>query len=92
MGNVTKPGVQGRQWTATDGEGLAPREQEKLLVHHAQEGNVSAYEELVRVHQRRLLAVIGGILRGSQDVEDVAQQALAMASMEARGRPRNCGT
>ena len=84
MGNVTKPGVQGGEWIAGDGETLTPREREKLLVHNAQQGSISAYEELVRVHQRRLLAVIGGILRGNQDVEDVAQQALAKAYFSIR--------
>jgi RNA polymerase sigma-70 factor, ECF subfamily len=50
-----------------------------LLVRRAQAGDASAYEELVRIHQHRVLAVVGGILRGSEDVEDVAQQALAKA-------------
>ena len=45
---------------------------------------MSAYEELVRIHQHRVLAVIGGILRGSEDVEDVAQQALAKAYFSIR--------
>ncbi|MGH9791640.1 MAG: RNA polymerase sigma factor, partial [Candidatus Acidiferrales bacterium] len=44
------------------------------LVRAAQAGDVSAYEGLVRRHQPRVFAVIGGILRRSEDVEDVAQQ------------------
>ena len=85
MANVTKPGVEGREWAVNDGETLTPKEKEKLLVHNAQEGDVTSYEELVRTHQHRLLAVIGGILRGSLDVEDVAQQALAKAYFSIRG-------
>lgn len=54
-------------------------EKQKELVRRAQRGDQSAYEELVRLHQHRVLAVVGGILRGSEDVEDVAQQALAKA-------------
>jgi RNA polymerase sigma-70 factor (ECF subfamily) len=64
---------------------LSPAEQEKMLVRRAQEGDSSAYEELVRTHQRRVLGVVGGILRGSEDVEDVAQQALAKAYFSIRG-------
>lgn len=57
----------------------ASAEKQKELVRRAQKGEVGAYEELVRIHQHRVLAVVGGILRGSEDVEDVAQQALAKA-------------
>jgi len=52
---------------------------ERELVKRAQAGDQSAYEELVRIHQPRLLAVIGGIMRRGEDVEDVAQQALLKA-------------
>ena len=54
-------------------------EEERRLVREAQRGNKSAYEELVRIHQPRLLAVVGGILRRNHDVEDVAQQVLVKA-------------
>lgn len=54
-------------------------EAERELVRRAQSGDQFAYEELVRIHQPRLLAVIGGILRRGEDVEDVAQQALLKA-------------
>lgn len=54
-------------------------EAERRLVRRAQAGDQSAYEDLVRIHQPRLLAVIGGILRRGEDVEDVAQQALLKA-------------
>ena len=33
-----------------------------------------AFEELIRRHQHRVLALVGGILRRREDVEDVAQQ------------------
>jgi RNA polymerase sigma-70 factor, ECF subfamily len=54
-------------------------EAERDLVRRAQAGDQFAYEELVRIHQPRLLAVIGGIMRRGEDVEDVAQQALLKA-------------
>jgi RNA polymerase sigma-70 factor (ECF subfamily) len=79
MANVTNPGVNQREGAAGAVEAPTPAEKERLLVRRAQAGDVSAYEDLVRTHQRRVLAVVGGILRGSQDVEDVAQQALAKA-------------
>src|SRR6202790_3938359 len=78
MANVTNSGIsQGARVAAV--EPMSPAEKEKLLVRRAQNGDVSAYEDLVRTHQHRVLAVVGGILRGSEDIEDVAQQALAKA-------------
>jgi len=53
-------------------------------VRRAQAGDQSAYEELVRIHQHRILAVIGGILRNSEDVEDIAQQALVKAYLSLK--------
>jgi DNA-directed RNA polymerase specialized sigma24 family protein len=84
MANVTKPGIDRGAGTGTADDALTPAEKEKLLVRRAQGGDVGAYEDLLRTHQRRLLAVIGGILRGSEDVEDVAQQALAKAYFSIR--------
>ena len=52
---------------------------EQQLVRRAQAGDVSAYEELLRTHQQRVFAVVGGILRRREDVEDVAQQVFIKA-------------
>jgi RNA polymerase sigma-70 factor, ECF subfamily len=79
MANVTKSDPSRATQAGTVKEPLTPAEEEKLIVRRAQAGDVSAYEELVRIHQHRVLAVVGGILRGSGDVEDVAQQSLAKA-------------
>src|SRR5258706_14936182 len=84
MANVTHSGTSQGAGAAAAGESMTPAEKEKLLVRRAQNGDVSAYEELVRLHQHRVLAVVGGILRGSEDVEDVAQQALAKAYFSIR--------
>src|ERR1700730_6699444 len=84
MANVTNSGTSQGAQTAAAGEPMTPAEKEKLLVRRAQNGDVSAYEDLVRTHQHRVLAVVGGILRGSEDVEDVAQQALAKAYFSIR--------
>jgi RNA polymerase sigma-70 factor, ECF subfamily len=59
-------------------------EAERRLVREAQSGDKAAYEELVRIHQPRLLAVVGGILRRNHDVEDVAQQVLVKAYLSLK--------
>src|ERR1700730_2817059 len=84
MANVTNSGISKGEPPAGAADALTPAEKEKLLVRQAQGGDAGAYEELVRTHQHRVLAVVGGILRGSEDVEDVAQQALAKAYFSIR--------
>lgn len=49
-------------------------DEERELVRQAQNGTESAFEELVRRHQQRVFALVSGILRRQEDVEDVAQQ------------------
>ncbi len=84
MANVTNSEALRGAEAAGEKDSLTPAERQKALVRRAQDGDVSAYEELVRIHQHRVLAVVGGILRGSEDVEDVAQQALAKAYFSIR--------
>ena len=52
---------------------------ERELVGRAQQGDAGAYEVLVRRHQQRIFAVVGGILRRSEDIEDIAQQVFLKA-------------
>jgi RNA polymerase sigma-70 factor (ECF subfamily) len=54
-------------------------EEERELVRQAQKGAEPAFEELVRRHQQRVLALVGGILRRREDAEDVAQQVFMKA-------------
>ena len=84
MVNVTKSGKGLGAGAAAESAPLSPADQERLLVRRTQQGDATAYEELLRTHQHRVLAVVGGILRGSEDVEDVAQQALAKAYFSIR--------
>lgn len=49
------------------------------LVRRSQSGDEAAFEQLIRTHQQRVFALVGGILRQSQDVEDVAQQVFLKA-------------
>ncbi len=44
----------------------------------------SAFEELVRRHQQRVCALVGGILRRAEDVEDVAQQVFLKVYLVAQ--------
>jgi RNA polymerase sigma-70 factor (ECF subfamily) len=55
------------------------QEEDRELVRLSQNGTQAAFEELVRRHQQRVFALVGGILRHPQDVEDVAQQVFLKA-------------
>jgi RNA polymerase sigma-70 factor (ECF subfamily) len=52
---------------------------DRALVRECQSGVQRAFEELVRRHQQRVFALVGGILRRPEDVEDVAQQVFLKA-------------
>lgn len=54
-------------------------EEERGLVRLVQEGQKNAFEDLVRRYQERVFALVGGILRRNEDVEDVAQQVFLKA-------------
>lgn len=54
-------------------------EEERELVRQCQNGTESAFEELVRRHQQRILGLVNSILRRSEDVEDVVQQVFMKA-------------
>jgi len=54
------------------------------LVRLCQNGTVAAFEELVHRHQQRVFALVAGILRRPQDVEDVAQQVFLKAYLGLR--------
>ena len=84
MANVTKLEIPVGQRIGPEVKVTAPAESERELVRRTQRGDDAAYEILVRTHQHRLLAVVGRILRGSEDVEDVAQQAFAKAYFSIR--------
>jgi RNA polymerase sigma-70 factor (ECF subfamily) len=79
MAHVTKSEVSATvaaRTQLTAGYAAAPAKDsaESDLIRRAQQGEVSAYEELVRTHQRRVMSIVGGILRWREDVEDIAQQ------------------
>src|ERR1700689_2248357 len=55
------------------------QEEDRELVRLSQAGQEAAFEQLVRGHQQRVFALVGGILRRPEDVEDVAQQVFLKA-------------
>jgi RNA polymerase sigma-70 factor, ECF subfamily len=59
--------------------GRSRAEEDRDLVRSAQGGSEPAFEELIRRHQQRVFALVGGILRRREDVEDVAQQIFLKA-------------
>jgi RNA polymerase sigma-70 factor, ECF subfamily len=75
MANVSHNEEKGLRAEAVD----TAATQERQLVRRAQQGEVAAYEELLARHQQRVFAVVGGILRRREDVEDVAQQVFVKA-------------
>lgn len=86
MGHVPKSEAEGPGKAGTR-RGSAAEDAE--LVRRAQGGEVAAYEEIVRRHQRRVLAIVASALSGKEDIEDVAQQVflkvfLALKRFDAR--------
>jgi RNA polymerase sigma-70 factor (ECF subfamily) len=57
---------------------------DRELVRLSQNGTEAAFEELVRRHQQRVSALVGGILRRPEDVQDVAQQVFLKAYLGIR--------
>ncbi|MCL4524129.1 MAG: sigma-70 family RNA polymerase sigma factor [Acidobacteria bacterium] len=57
---------------------------ERELILRAQRGETAAYEELLHAHLQRVFAVVGGILRRSEDVEDVVQQVFIKVYVSIR--------
>lgn len=55
------------------------QEEDRELVRLSQDGSEAAFEDLVRRHQQRVFALVNGILRRPDDVEDVAQQVFLKA-------------
>lgn len=92
MGHVPKPEAErpGQPEPPTD----SPRHsgaEEAELVRRAQAGEVAAFEEIVRRHQKRVLAIVAGVLSRKEDVEDVGQQVfvkvfLSLKRFDARSK------
>jgi RNA polymerase sigma-70 factor (ECF subfamily) len=79
MANVIKDMVSSAPAMALPLNRAGKQEDDRTLVRECQSGVQSAFEELVRRHQQRVFALVGGILRRPEDVEDVAQQVFLKA-------------
>src|SRR5487761_515849 len=79
MDNVPKYVAASATAVAMTARPRAGKPDDRELVRDAQKGMAVAFEELVRRHQQRVTAVVGGILRRREDIEDVAQQVFLKA-------------
>ncbi len=59
-------------------------EGERELVRRAQSGDTAAYEALVKRNQSRVFAIVSGILRRREDIDDVAQQVFLKAYLSLK--------
>jgi RNA polymerase sigma-70 factor, ECF subfamily len=79
MDNVPKDVAASATAVAITSRSRAGKPDDRDLVRQAQKGVSPAFEELVRRHQQRVIAVVSGILRRREDIEDVAQQVFLKA-------------
>ena len=79
MANVSKHMAAAAPAIAVSLDRAGRQEEDRELVRLSQSGNEAAFEDLVRRHQQRVFALVNGILRRPDDVEDVAQQVFLKA-------------
>jgi RNA polymerase sigma-70 factor, ECF subfamily len=84
MANVSKHMAATAPAIAVSLDRAGRQEEDRELVRLSQSGNEAAFENLVRRHQQRVFALVNGILRRPDDVEDVAQQVFLKAYLGIR--------
>jgi len=84
MANVSKHMAATAPALAVSLDRAGRQEEDRELVRLSQGGNEAAFEDLVRRHQQRVFALVNGILRRPDDVEDVAQQVFLKAYLGIR--------
>jgi RNA polymerase sigma-70 factor, ECF subfamily len=84
MANVSKPMAATAPAMAVPLDRAGRHEEDRELVRLSQGGSEAAFEDLVRRHQQRVFALVNGILRRPDDVEDVAQQVFLKAYLGIR--------
>jgi RNA polymerase sigma-70 factor, ECF subfamily len=84
MANVSKHMAATAPAMAVSLDRAGRQEEDRELVRLSQTGNEAAFEDLVRRHQQRVFALVNGILRRPDDVEDVAQQVFLKAYLGIR--------
>lgn len=83
-GRMARKSVRGVAGSATDAKTAADalaasREEERQFVLAAQEGDTSAFAQLVRRHQQRAYAVARAVLLSHEDAEDAVQEGFLHA-------------
>ena len=58
---------------------MADLPDERALIERVQAGDTGAYDALVSLHLRRVVSIARGIVRNSEDAEDLAQEAFVRA-------------
>jgi RNA polymerase sigma-70 factor (ECF subfamily) len=76
-----------KQGEESAAEGREDPQREARLIERAQQGDQQAFEALLKLHERRIFAVVGSFLRRRQDVEDLVQEVFLKAYL-AVGRFR----
>ncbi len=84
MDNVPKYVAASAAAIAVSARSRSSKPDDRELVMQAQKGVSAAFEQLVLRHQQRVTAVVGGILRRREDIEDVAQQVFLKAYVSIR--------
>ena len=84
MDNVPKYVAASAAAVAVTARARPAKPDDRELVVQAQKGVSAAFEQLVLRHQQRVTAVVGGILRRREDIEDVAQQVFLKAYVSIR--------
>ena len=84
MDNVPKYVAASTAAAAISARSRPSKPDDRELVMQAQKGVSAAFEQLVLRHQQRVNAVVGGILRRREDIEDVAQQVFLKAYISIR--------
>ncbi len=86
---MTEPeSEQGTKALASAGTPKSPptttRAEEDALVHRAQQGDLAAYDELVRRYQERIYATLYHMTSNHEDANDLAQEAFIKAHLAIR--------
>jgi RNA polymerase sigma-70 factor (ECF subfamily) len=60
-------------------EALREAEDDLTLVHAAKEGDISAFDKLIRRYDRKLLRIAQSVTHNREDAEDAVQEAFVKA-------------
>ena len=73
------------EWSLLGTAGVGAADGDRELIARARRGELSAFDEIVRRHQRRVYNLAYRMLRRREDAEDVTQEAFLRAFQSLRG-------